>query len=74
MLNKGAGKPPIMATENLESMITRDIPSKSEVMSIAHSVEIGADCIMLSEENLQKLKTDLTVSWLAEYLDKLAHQ
>jgi len=39
-----------MATENLESMSDRDTPSKSEVMSLVHSVSIGADCVMLSEE------------------------
>lgn len=69
---KGAGKPLIMATENLESMITRDIPSKSEVMSIAHSVEIGADCIMLSEETAVAKNGLVTVSWLAQYLEQLA--
>lgn len=68
---KGAGKPLIMATENLESMITRDIPSKSEVMSIAHSVEIGADCIMLSEETALAKNGLVTVSWLAGYLEQL---
>ena len=68
---KGAGKPLIMATENLESMITREVPSKSEVMSIAHSVEIGADCIMLSEETAVAKNGLMIVSWLAEYLEKL---
>ena len=32
------GKPLIMATENLESMSNRETPSKSEVISLAHSV------------------------------------
>lgn len=68
---KGAGKPLIMATENLESMMTRDVPSKSEVMSIAHSVQIGADCIMLSEETAVAKNGLTIVSWLAEYLEKL---
>ena len=47
---KENGKPLIMATENLETMIFRETPSKSEVISIANSIEIGSDCIMLSEE------------------------
>ena len=32
---KGYGKPLIMATENLETMLHRNVPSKSEVISIA---------------------------------------
>ena len=40
---KSNGKPLIMATENLESMVNRSVPSKSEVMSIAHSASIGVD-------------------------------
>ena len=47
---KSNGKPLIMATENLESMLDRDMPSKSEVVSLAHSASIGVDCFMLSEE------------------------
>ena len=56
---KWAGKPLIMATENLETMMVRQLPSKSEVMSIAHSISIGADCIMLSEETKQFQKMAL---------------
>ena len=51
--------------------MTRDVPSKSEVMSIAHSVQIGADCIMLSEETAVAKNGLMIVSWLAEYLEKL---
>ena len=31
---KSSGKPLIMATENLESMLDREVPSKSEVISL----------------------------------------
>lgn len=65
---KAAGKPLIMATENLESMISRQTPSKSEVMSIAHSISIGADCIMLSEETATASNGSNIVNWLAQYL------
>ena len=47
---KAHGKPLIMATENLETMVDRELPSKSEVMSLSHSISIGVDCFMLSEE------------------------
>jgi pyruvate kinase len=61
---KAHGKPLIMATENLETMLERNVPSKSEVMSIAHSASIGVDCIMLSEETAtSKLAKLLWLGW-----------
>ena len=66
---KSAGKPLIMATENLETMMQREIPSKSEVMSISHSISIGADCIMLSEETAVSQNGLSIVSWLDKYLE-----
>ena len=68
---KWAGKPLIMATENLETMMTRQLPSKSEVMSIAHSISIGADCIMLSEETAISDNGVAIVTWLDDHLKKL---
>lgn len=65
---KSNGKPLIMATENLESMSDRDTPSKSEVMSLAHSVSIGSDCIMLSEETATSENCLYIVEWLAKFL------
>ena len=59
-----------MATENLESMAGRDTPSKSEVMSPAHSVSIGADCIMLSEETATADNGQYIVQWLTGFLEK----
>ena len=65
---KSFGKSLIMATENLETMIQRNVPSKSEVMSISHSISIGADCIMLSEETAISSMGLNTVKWLKNYL------
>ena len=65
---KAHGKPLIMATENLETMLERNIPSKSEVMSIAHSASIGVDCIMLSEETATAETGQETVVWLDNFL------
>ena len=67
---KSNGKPLIMATENLESMADRDTPSKSEVMSLAHSVSIGADCIMLSEETATADNGQYIVKWLSGFLEQ----
>ena len=65
---KAHGKPLIMATENLETMLERNVPSKSEVMSIAHSASIGVDCIMLSEETATAETGQATVAWLENFL------
>jgi len=65
---KAHGKPLIMATENLETMVDRELPSKSEVMSIAHSISIGVDCFMLSEETATSDSGQQTVSWLDQFL------
>ena len=69
---KLCGKPLIMATENLESMINRDLPSKSEVVSLAHSASIGVDCFMLSEETATSDNAHIIVSWLSEFLAALS--
>ena len=66
---KKRGKPLIMATENLESMLARDTPSKSEVISLAHAVAIGADCIMLSEETATAENAGYIFSWLQQFLE-----
>ncbi|MDC3312293.1 pyruvate kinase, partial [Alphaproteobacteria bacterium] len=68
---KNAGKPLIMATENLESMINREMPSKSDVMSIVHSISIGSDVIMLSEETATAKNGLKIVSWLNNFITEL---
>ena len=65
---KAHGKALIMATENLETMLDRKVPSKSEVMSIAHSSSIGVDCIMLSEETATSGSGQEIVIWLDKFL------
>lgn len=67
-VTKTHGKPLIMATENLETMARRRMPSKSEVVSLAHSAQIGVDCFMLSEETALSENKHITVSWLNKFL------